>query len=135
MSRIDATSLDSMLTGIVSRAAADITHLVRQSIAVEVSRLVGGSARDLTALGRVRQRRVIACPVPSCGKAGGGPRWGWFCAEHRNLPEAEKEKARLETRPRPLVARAMAERRRRAAAALPVLSGAARSRTAPTPQA
>jgi hypothetical protein len=41
---------------------------------------------------------VILCPVPGCGKPGGGPKWGWFCAEHKDLPAAEKDKARAASR-------------------------------------
>ena len=89
-------TLDRTLNAIVARAATEIAHTVRQNIADEVARLVGnahGRASAATPLGRVgRKRKRILCPV--CGKPGGGPRWGWFCEDHRNLPEAEKRKIR-----------------------------------------
>lgn len=83
----------------MARAAAEIAQAVRQNIADEVSRLVGtGGGAVGKRLGR--KRRVIMCPVPNCGKPGGGPKWGWFCADHKDLPAAEKEKARAATRAR-----------------------------------
>ena|SRR5262245_9834158 len=100
------STLDRTLNTIVARAAGEIADAVRQNIADEVSRLVGGgrvggggSTLALPRLGR--KRRVIYCPVPGCGKPGGGPKWGWFCAEHKDLPQSEKEKARSATRMRP----------------------------------
>src|SRR5262245_42965042 len=95
------SGLDRTVQDIVSRAAAEIAHAVRQNIADEVSRLVGSAGGGLA--GRrvqLRKRRVILCPVPNCGKPGGGPKWGWFCADHKDLPAAEKEKARAATRAR-----------------------------------
>src|SRR5262249_37222405 len=71
-----------------------------------VSERLGGSAG--------RRRRIILCPVPHCGKPGGGPKWGWFCAEHRNLPKAEMERIRRERRAR-LASAAPARRSKRAA--------------------
>jgi hypothetical protein len=106
------SGLDQTLENIVSRAAAEIAQAVRQNTADEVSRLVGagGSIGGRRAL---RQRRVIMCPVPSCGKPGGGPKWGWFCAEHKDLPASEKEKARAATRGRVKAAPARGRRRAR----------------------
>ena len=92
------SALDRTLNDIVARAAAEIAHAVRQNIADEVSRLVGtggGAGKRLA-----RKRRVIMCPVPNCGKPGGGPKWGWFCGDHKDLPASEKEKARAATRAR-----------------------------------
>jgi hypothetical protein len=87
--------LDGVVERIVARAAAEIAQAVRQNIAAEVARL---ALKSDGAVGR--KRRVILCPVPTCGKPGGGPKWGWFCADHKNLPAAEKEKARRATRAR-----------------------------------
>jgi hypothetical protein len=100
------SALDRTLNGIVSRAAAEIVHAVRQNIADEVNRLVGqGGVTSLGGrrgrpLGSGRKRRVILCPVPGCGKPGGGPKWGWFCANHKDLSAADKAKARAATRAR-----------------------------------
>jgi hypothetical protein len=98
--------LDRTVGRIVARAAADIAHAVRQTIATEVAKRV-----DRVTLGRAR--RVILCPVPNCGKPGGGPKWGWFCANHKNLPESEKEKARAATRARPRPAAAAKRSRKK----------------------
>jgi len=94
------SGLDRTLQDIVTRAAADIAHAVRQNIADEVSRLVGVVGGGVAARRVLRKRRVIMCPVPNCGKPGGGPKWGWFCANHKNLSAAEKAKARAVTRAR-----------------------------------
>jgi hypothetical protein len=95
------SGLERTINNIVNRAASEVAEAVRQNIADEVTRLVG--SRGGATLGRAfgRKRRVILCPVPNCGKPGGGPKWGWFCAEHKDLSAAEKEKARNATRARP----------------------------------
>ncbi|HJZ84965.1 MAG TPA: hypothetical protein VKN99_07315 [Polyangia bacterium] len=103
------SALDRTLNNIVASAAAEIAQAVRQNIADEVSRLVGGRGGGGGAAPRLgRKRRIIYCPVPGCGKPGGGPKWGWFCADHKDMPESEKEKARAATRARP---RSVARRR------------------------
>ena len=101
------SSLYRRLESIVSSAAQEIADAVRQNIAEEVTRVVGTGGgrlvrlqqRGTTALGQIRQRRQIFCPVQGCGEPGGGPKWGWFCATHKDLPAAEKERARTESRP------------------------------------
>src|SRR5437867_4434161 len=97
-------TLDRTLNAIVARAANEIAHTVRQNIADEVARLVGSArAGAATPLGRVgRKRRPILCPV--CGNPGGGPRWGWFCADHKDLSAAAKQRARAAARQQPAVA-------------------------------
>jgi hypothetical protein len=90
--------LQRTLDLIISGAAAEIAQAVRQNIADEVSRMVSGGRRASVAGRIARKRRVILCPVPNCGKPGGGPKWGWFCGEHKDLPAAEKKKAREATR-------------------------------------
>ena len=108
------SGLDRTVQDIVSRAAGEIAHAVRQNIADEVSRLVGTGGGGLAARRvQFRKRRVILCPVPNCGKPGGGPKWGWFCADHKNLPAAEKEKARAATRARAGLAPTKRRRARR----------------------
>jgi len=88
-------ALDRAFNDIVSRAAAEIAQTVRQNIADEVSRLVGSSGR--TVASRVlRKRKAILCPI--CGKPGGGPRWKWACADHKNLSTARLKKARQAAR-------------------------------------
>jgi hypothetical protein len=97
MASVGEQGLEGAIEAIVARAAVEISSAVRQDIAQLVSRLASGDGATLS-LGR--KRRVIICPVPECGKPGGGPKWGWCCEEHKNLPEREKEKARRATRAR-----------------------------------
>ena len=107
------SALDRRVNDIVSRAAAEIAHAVRQNIADEVTRLVSTRGGAALSGGRSRKRRVILCPVPNCGKPGGGPKWGWFCSEHKGLSAAEKEKARAATRARPRAAAAARRTRKK----------------------
>ena len=97
-------SFERTLQGIIDRAAAEIAQAVRQNIADEVTRMVGGASLRRGTAGRVarvgRKRAPILCPVPNCGKPGGGPKWGWFCADHKNLPKSEKDEIRAKNRPR-----------------------------------
>lgn len=95
------SSLDRALESIVRDAAAAIGSIVRDNIAREVQALLERPGPLGLRAPRMRQRRVIVCPVPECGKPGGGPKWGWFCAEHKDLPPHEKEHARTVTRARP----------------------------------
>ena len=108
------TALDRTIQRIVTDAASAIASAVRQNIADEVNRLVGGASGGLKANGLgLRKRATILCPVPGCGKPGGGPKWGWFCAEHKDLTEAEKEKARVATRRRRSAAKHATGRRKK----------------------
>jgi hypothetical protein len=94
MARNQEHMLETTLSAIVARAAAEIAQAVRENIADEVARMVQGEG------GLLRKRRVILCPVPDCGRPGGGPKWGWFCRDHKDLPPAEQERARRATRSR-----------------------------------
>jgi hypothetical protein len=109
--------LDRTLQDIVSRASAEIAQAVRESIADEVTRMVGGNGGRAGTAGRVarvgKKRRTILCPVPGCGQRGGGPKCGWFCADHKDLSEAEKEKIRRENRPHSGVAQAAKRARKK----------------------
>ena len=109
--------LDRTLQEIVSRAAAEIAQAVRENIADEVTRMVGGSARRGGTAGLIarvgKKRRTILCPVPGCGKRGGGPKWGWFCEGHKDLSDAEKDKIRRENRPHGGVAQAAKRARKK----------------------
>lgn len=48
--------------------------------------------------GKARRRRTTAakvvrhCPVPGCTKPTKGPRFRFFCEEHRELPRAEQDR-------------------------------------------
>ena len=95
-------ALDRRIQDIIGRAAHEIAVAVRADIGEQIARLVGGrrgagAALELSgATGLGRKRRTILCPVPGCGKPGGGPKWGWFCAEHKSLPKAEQERYRAQ---------------------------------------
>jgi hypothetical protein len=108
--------LERTLNDIVARAAAEIAQAVRDNVALEVTRMVGGVTGRGGSAGLVarvgRKRRTILCPVPGCGKRGGGPKWGWFCADHKDLSAAEKEQVRSENRRRGGVAHAAKRRRK-----------------------
>lgn len=54
-------SLDQQIQAIVSRTASDIAHAVRQNIAAEVQRLVGGNGAGATT--RARAGRPAAKPA------------------------------------------------------------------------
>src|SRR2546429_6640016 len=108
-----ATALDRTLTDILLRTSAEVALVVRRSIAEEVATLItgpstGGVRVSSAVLGRPRQRKLILCPVPRCGRRGGGPKWGWCCEIHKDLPAEEKTRARQTTRPRPRASRARA---------------------------
>ena len=96
--RSTESALDKTINQIITRTAHEVVHAVRHSIAEEVARLVGGTiARsDKFISSVVRKRARVLCPVPGCNEPTGGPRWGWFCAEHKDLPEEEKLKHRAE---------------------------------------
>ena len=98
MPRNASSSIDRRITEIISRASRDVTQAVKQSIAEEVRRIVSGGGVRLDKAKGQRTRKTIFCPVPGCEKPGGGPKWGWFCADHKSLPDAEKDKARAATR-------------------------------------
>ena len=36
--------------------------------------------------------KMKPCPVPKCKQPGKGPRYKWFCAEHRDMPKRELAK-------------------------------------------
>jgi hypothetical protein len=87
---------DRLLASVIRDSAAEIGRLFREHASLELARYSSHiKAR------RARKRQVILCPVKGCGKPGGGPKWGWFCRAHKELPAAAKDKARAETRARP----------------------------------
>jgi len=92
---------DQAIAEIVQAAAGEISRVVRECIAIEIQAIVGETSRkNAPALASKRHRRVILCPVPKCGKPGGGPKYGWFCRDHKDLPKAERDAARAASRPR-----------------------------------
>jgi len=45
-----------------------------------------------------RPRRARGCPVAGCNQPSKGPRFSFLCAEHRNMPAAERQKYRVAPR-------------------------------------
>lgn len=45
-----------------------------------------------------KPRAILPCPYPGCGRPGKGPRFGWFCEEHRSLPKTERDRIRIAQR-------------------------------------
>jgi hypothetical protein len=78
---------------IVTRAASEIASAIRGEIS-STPRRAALPAHKAAPSARGGKRRTIMCPVPGCGKPGGGPKWGWFCADHKDLPAEEKARAR-----------------------------------------
>ena len=93
ITRTTQAVLDRTINHIVGRASREIAQAVRRSIVEEVSRLIDEKGAHGT-VAAVRKRARVLCPVPGCGKVTGGPRWGWFCAEHKELPEERKAEFR-----------------------------------------
>jgi hypothetical protein len=88
--------LQPMLEPIARRFAAQVADavmgFVEERVKHEVEAAVGRAFAGTHARG-VAPRRVRAirpCRVPGCGKPSKGPRFDFFCAEHRELPPAEK---------------------------------------------
>jgi hypothetical protein len=98
--------LRSILESIAERFAAEISaavmeHVesrVRDEVQAVISRAFAGPRAGLTRAGRRAvarpARNVRVCRVPGCGKPSKGPRYDFFCAEHRDLPDDEKERIR-----------------------------------------
>jgi len=99
MPRSKKHALEQILEPIAQRfaneIAAAVMDLVEQRVKQETERLVGRALEGVRAKGRpavaARPSGVRVCRVPGCGKPSKGPRFDYFCEEHRNLPEAEKE--------------------------------------------
>jgi hypothetical protein len=114
------SALDRTLNEIIDRTTAEIAAAVRRSIAEEVSDLVAAAGRRPAAVdkkkGRAARpaagRRMLPCPFPGCASPTTGPRFSWFCAEHRQLPREERDRIVAEQR-----ARIVAEQRARPAPA------------------
>src|SRR5687767_8411619 len=100
-----SSSFDRTLQAIITRAADEVAAAVRQNIADEVRRLVGAraaaagkeprpSAKGAKKAKSARPSTFMSrpCPYPGCTNPTRGPRFSWFCAEHRELPKEERER-------------------------------------------
>jgi hypothetical protein len=119
--------LQSKINAIITEATAKVTALVRHNIGAEITRiaqvalagpiLAGVSdhgSKPSTEAPRSKVpaakkpspqvARQMECPSPGCKNPSKGPRFSWFCAEHRELPADEKEKILVEWRARRAVA-------------------------------
>lgn len=47
-----------------------------------------------------KKKRVIRCPVANCGRRGAGPKYGWACRKHSDLPKRTLISARKKLRGR-----------------------------------
>ena len=93
--------LRSLLDPIAQRFAAEVSAAVMSHVEArvreEVQAVVGRAFRGSTGAARGRRlgaapgRNLRPCRVPGCGRPSKGPRFDYFCAEHRELPAAEKE--------------------------------------------
>jgi len=99
-------SLDSQLQSLVTEFASRLAQVVRGHVAGELARgidrlragLVGGAPsagviRPAPAAPAVFNR---VCRVPGCGNSA-GPRFDYFCKEHRGMPAAEKAAVKAKT--------------------------------------
>ena len=66
--------------------------VVEARVKREVESAVGRAFASAKARGvsPARARKIRPCRVPGCGKPSKGPRFDFFCAQHRDLPAAEK---------------------------------------------
>lgn len=89
--------LQPLLEPIARRFAAQVAAAVvgfvearvKHEVKAAVSRAFAGArVRGGTAATRVRNIRP--CRVPGCGEPSKGPRYDFFCAQHRELPAADQ---------------------------------------------
>ena len=84
--------LEPIARRFAAQVAAAVVGFVEARVKREVESAVGrafASARTRGAAPR-RARTIRPCRVPGCGKPSKGPRFDFFCAEHRELPAADK---------------------------------------------
>jgi hypothetical protein len=102
-------SLESQIGSIISTAAAQIAAAVRQDMAAQLQRLVGGGApvvvstRAIAASTRsaragnpggkgIKRNIPKTCIYPGCNNPSKGPRWSFMCEKHLETPKAERQK-------------------------------------------
>jgi hypothetical protein len=85
--------LEPIARRFAAQVAAAVVSFVETRVKEEVKAAVGrafAGARVRGAGGAGRVRNIRPCRVPGCGKPSKGPRFDFFCADHRQLPAAEK---------------------------------------------
>lgn len=84
--------LEPIARRFTAEIAAAVVSFVEARVKREVQTAVGRAfvgSRTRSAISR-RVRAIRPCRVPGCGKPSKGPRFDFFCDEHRELPAAEK---------------------------------------------
>lgn len=100
MARRRNAQLSPELAGLAGAFAEAVAQLVERTIAERVGANVAALAKAIrpAARGAARARShrpahtLRDCPFPGCTEQSKGPRFSWFCAIHRKLPEAERER-------------------------------------------
>lgn len=85
--------LEPIARRFAAEVAAAVVDFVEARVKHEVESAVGrafAGARKRGGAAPRRARAIRPCRVPGCGKPSKGPRFDFFCAEHRDLPAAEK---------------------------------------------
>jgi hypothetical protein len=98
MPRPRKDSLEPLLEPIARRFALEVATAVmgvvearvKREVETAVGRAFASARARGTPLGRTRVRKIRPCRVPGCGRPSKGPRFDFFCEEHRELPAAEK---------------------------------------------
>jgi hypothetical protein len=84
--------LEPIARRFAAEVAAAVVGLVEARVKREVETAVGRAFAGTRSRGTAprRVRAIRPCRVPGCGKPSKGPRFDFFCAEHRELPAADK---------------------------------------------
>jgi hypothetical protein len=85
--------LEPIARRFAAQVAAAVVSFVEARVKQEVKAAVGrafAGARMRGAGSATRVRNIRPCRVPGCSKPSKGPRYDFFCAQHRELPAAEK---------------------------------------------
>ncbi len=95
------STLSPELSSLANSFAEAVAQLVERTIADRVGARVSTLAgRTIAKTSRATNRRKVhrpahtlrACPFGGCQEPSKGPRYSWFCAAHRELPEGERAK-------------------------------------------
>jgi hypothetical protein len=106
-----ATQLESTLRGITDEFVRKVAEAVQAEFIRELQARFSGFTQSIAVSKDVSVNRPYrVCPVPGCGKAGAGPRYGWFCKEHASqLSDSEKAQFRKGARAKSSSAKAAKE--------------------------
>jgi hypothetical protein len=104
MATARASQTTSRLEDSLRRLTDEFVRRVAETIQAEVARefqdRFQGFTQQIAGIQSLslEKKPYRVCPVPGCGKAGAGPRYGWFCREHAELPDNEKLQYRKGTK-------------------------------------